>query len=93
MLAHTPNPNPRPAEDNLLHLTGRHFPAQIPYRGQAAKKTHSYKKCQVCYAMGVKTPSGHPIKAVWHCPDCPDQPGLCPGLRFKTFHTKFDLTK
>ena len=45
MVAHSPILNARPSKDNLLYLTGRHFPAQIPYRGQAAKKTHSYKKC------------------------------------------------
>ena len=27
MVAHAPNLNPRPPKDNLLHLTGRHFPA------------------------------------------------------------------
>ena len=43
MVAHAPHPNPRPPIDNLLHLTGRHFPAQIPYREQAAKKTRFYK--------------------------------------------------
>ena len=43
-------------------------------------------------AMGVRTPSGHLIKAVWHCSDCPDQLGLCPGV-FKRFHTTFDFTK
>ena len=76
MVAHAPILNPRPPKDNVLQLTERYFPAQIPYSGQAAKKTYSYKKCQVCNAMGVRTPSGHPIKAVWCCPDCPDQPGL-----------------
>ena len=44
-------------------------------------------------AIGVRTPSGPPIKAVWHCPDCPEQPGLCPGECFEKFHTKFDFTK
>ena len=44
-------------------------------------------------AMGVRNPSGHPIKTVWHCPDCLDQPGLCPGECFRKFHTKFDFTK
>ena len=43
--------------------------------------------------MGVRTSSGHSIKAVWHCPDCPGQQGLCPGDCFKEFHTKFGFTK
>ena len=64
MVAHAPNLNPRPPKDNQLCLTGRHLPAQIPYRRQAAKKTHSYKKCQACSSTGVRNPSGHPIKAV-----------------------------
>ena len=85
--------NPRIPTDNLLRLTGRHFPTQVPYTGNAAKKTHSYKRCHVCYAMKITTPSGHPIKSVWHCPDCPGKPGLCPGECFKKFHTKFDFTK
>ena len=80
MVAHAPNLNPRPPKDNLLCLTERHFPAQIPYRRQAAKKTYAFNKCQVCHAVGVITPSGHTIKAVWHCPDCLDQPGLCPRV-------------
>ena len=93
MVAHAPNLSPRPPKDNLLHLTGRNLPAQIPYRRQAAKKTHSYKKCHIFYDMGVRTPSGHPIKAVQHCPECPDQPGLCPGECFKKCHTKLNFTK
>ena len=44
-------------------------------------------------AMGVRTPLGHPTKAVWHCLDCPDQQGLCHGVCFKQFHTTFDFTK
>ena len=90
MVAHTSNLNPRPPKDNLLHLTGRDFPAQIAYRGQAVMKAYSYKKCHICYAMDVRTPSGHPIKAVWHCPE---QPGLCVGEYFKKFHTIYDFTK
>ena len=85
--------NPRIPIDNLLCLTGRHFPAQVPYRGNASKKSHSYKRCRVCYVMNITTPSGHPIKSVWQCPDCPGQPGLCPGECFKKFHTKFDFSK
>ena len=54
--------NPRIPTDNLLCLTGRHFPAQVPYRGNASKKSHSFKRCCVCYVMNISTPSGHPIK-------------------------------
>ena len=74
MVAHASTLNPRPPKNNLLHLTGRHFPAQIPYRRQAAKKIYYYKKYYICYVMGIRTPSGHTIKVVWHGPDCPDQP-------------------
>ena len=69
------------------------FSCSDSLQAQATMKTHSYKKRQVCYAMGVRTPSGNPLKAVWHYPDCPDQPGLCPGEWFKMFCTKFDFTK
>ena len=33
MVALAPNLNPKLQKDNLLHLPGRYFPAQIPYRG------------------------------------------------------------
>ena len=42
--------------------------------------------------MDIRTPSGHPIKAVWHCPDYPDHPGLCAGECFKKFHTMYNFT-
>lgn len=82
---------PRIPSDNLLRLTGRHFPAQVAYKGSATKKSHAYKRCRVCYARKITTPSGHPIKSVWQCPDCPGEPGLCPGDCFKKFHTKFNF--
>ena len=95
MVVEAPNlrKNTRISTDNLLRLTGRHFPTQVVYRGNAEKKAHGYKRCHICYAMKITTPSGHPIKSVWQCPDCPGQPGLCPGECFKKFHTKLDFSK
>ena len=52
---HLRNQRRRPVNDNLIRLTGRHFPEQIRYEGQNPRKKHGEKKCKVCCAKGNKT--------------------------------------
>lgn len=82
--------DPRKQHDNIMRLTGRHFPTQSLYEGQAKSKKHSPKWCRVCSARGMKTAKGHPIRSMWQYGDCPGNPGLCPGNCFKIYHTKID---
>ena len=82
--------DPRKAHDNLVRLTGRHFPSQSLYEGAAKSKKHSPKWCRVCTARGIKTAKGHPIRSMWQCADCPGNPGLCPGNCFQIYHIKID---
>ena len=42
--------------DNILCLTGRYFPGQIPYEGPGAKRKSVAKMCRVCYAQGKHRP-------------------------------------
>ena len=79
--------------DNLVRLTGRHFPAQLLYEGQAKKKKHNPKQCRVCYAKGKRTEAGHIIRSNYFCEDCPEKPGLRIAECFRIYHTKFDYTQ
>ena len=79
--------------DNILHLTGRHFPGQISYDGGAAKKKSVSKMCRVCYVQGRHLHNGNKIYTTNVCPDCPGQPELCSGNCFRTFHTVFDYSQ
>lgn len=83
----------RKRNDNLVRLTGRHFPAQSLYEGQATKKKHKPKNCRVCYAKGKRTDAGHILRSNYYCPDCPEKPGLCIGDCFRSYHTKLDYTQ
>ena len=79
--------------DNIARLTGRnHWPArrEAPDGRQASSKV---KKCRVCYAKGRRTQKGIPIKTVWICKGCPEEPGLCVEKEcFEDYHTKFDFS-
>ena len=86
-------PAPNRQNDNLVRLTGRHFPTQVPYEGQAKNKKNCVKKCRVCSARGTKSPAGHYIKSTWQCGDCTGNPGLCPGDCFRIYHTKVKYYK
>ena len=79
-------------KDNLVRLTGRHFPAQSLYQGNATKRKHCPKICRVCYARGRRTEAGHVVKSTIYCEQCPEKPGLCLGECFKTYHTKIDYS-
>ena len=65
--------------DNFVRLTGRHFPSQSLYQGEAKKRKHNPKMCRVCYAKGKRTEVGHIIKSTQYCEECPEKPGLCLG--------------
>ena len=80
-------------DDNLIRLSARHFPAQVPYEGNASHKKNCSKMCRVCYARGKRTKGGKSLKTVWMCLDCPGQPGLCAGECFKAFHTQLDYSQ
>ena len=81
--------NPR-QRDNIVRLTGRHFPAQSLYQGNATKRKHNPKVCKVCYARGKRTEAGHLIKSTVFCEDFLAKPGLCLGECFRSYHTKID---
>ena len=79
--------------DNLVRLTGRHFPSQSLYQGEAKKRKHNPKMFRVCYAKGKRTEAGHIIRCTQYCEECPEKPGLCLGECFRIYHTKIDYTK
>ena len=77
--------------DNILHLTGRHFPGQIPYEGPGAKRKSVATMCRVCYTQGKHLTNARPIYSSNVCLDCPGKPGLCNGDCFRKFYTVFDF--
>ena len=79
--------------DNLVWLTGRHFPSQSLYQGEAKKRKHNPKMCRVFYANGKGTEASHIIRSTQYCEECPEKPGLCLGECFRIYHTKIDYTK
>ena len=79
--------------DNILCLTGRHFPGLIPYEGPGKKRKSVAKMCRVCYAQGKHLANGRPIYTSNVCIDCPGNPGLCSGDCFRKFHTVFDFSQ
>ena len=84
---------PLTGQYNIRRLTGRnHWPArrEAPEGRQSCSKV---KKCRVCNAKGRRTQKGVPIKTVWICKGCPDEPGLCVEKEcFEVYHTKFDFS-
>src|SRR6218665_2413647 len=65
--------------ENVLRLTGRHFPMKIPLcEGQ--KK--AMKRCKVCYKKNIQSESRYT------CDQCPSKPGLCVDHCFRMYHTK-----
>ena len=85
--------NPKAPKDNILTLTGRHFPGQIESQRQDEKRKYKSKMCRVCYAQGKRQPKGGIIYSNIVCLDCPGQPGLCFGNCFRKFHTEFDYSQ
>ena len=85
--------NPKAPRDNILRLTGRHFPGQLPSQQQTDKRKYRFKMCRVCYAKGKRQPKGGVIYTNVVCLDCPGQPGLCFGDCYRIFHTKFDYSQ
>ena len=74
-------------------ITGRHFPSQSLYQGEAKKRKHNPKMCRVCYAKGKRTEAGLIIRSTQYCDECPEKPELCLGECFRIYHTKIDYTQ
>ena len=53
-----------PPDDTFYHLTGMHFPA-TKQPSQDAKDTRPTKNCKICYARGIHTNKGKPVKTVY----------------------------
>jgi hypothetical protein len=72
--------SPRLNKEVVLHgvvrrLTGRHWPAKKKSNPGTVDQSPS-KDCRVCYAKGLRTPKGKPLKTVWICKTYPTEPGL-----------------
>ncbi|XP_068122164.1 piggyBac transposable element-derived protein 4-like [Hyperolius riggenbachi] len=64
--------------DSVERLSGYHVPEIIP---QTGKKQYPQKKCRVCTKQKIRTDTRY------HCPECPEKPGLCLKDCFKVYHT------
>jgi hypothetical protein len=79
------------ANDTVSRLTGRHFPMKKKADPHSKDQSPS-KNCRVCYARGVKTNKGAPVKTVHVCKTCPSQPGLHVENCFEIYHTLLDYS-
>lgn len=82
--------HPHPARllgEDYLRLTRRHFPAMKQPSATASNK-HPTKVCKVCYARGIRTAKGLPVRTTYVCADCPSEPGLHIENCFKLYHTE-----
>ena len=78
-------------KDTVHRLTGRHFPMKKkPNPG--TKDPNPTKNCRVCYARGVKTNKGAPLKTVFVCKTCPSQPGPQTEDCLEIYHTILDYS-
>ncbi len=86
--------NPAAPLDNIIRLTGReHFPCKREYEGGGSKMSSKVKRCRVCYARGILSASGRPVRTTWICSACPSEPGLCIERDcFDVYHTKIDYS-
>lgn len=80
-----------PIDETVERLTGRHFPS-LKIAPPGAKDQRPSKRCRVCYARGIRSDKGHPLKTVYICRFCPSEPGLHPEKCFEDYHTKVDYT-
>ncbi|XP_064631644.1 piggyBac transposable element-derived protein 4-like [Lineus longissimus] len=78
-------------EETVHRLTGRHFPV---LRGFVPSgKRRKTKNCKVCYARGLRGPSGKPLETVMVCKNCPSHPGLHVDRDcFEAYHTEVDYS-
>ena len=80
-----------PDADLPHRLTRRHFlPQKTSLEG--SKGPRPTKKRTVCYAKGIKTKKGGPMKTVYACCCGPSNPGLHPDLCFELYHTVLDYS-
>lgn len=75
--------------DDVYRLTGRHFPS-VKQAAEGAADQRPSKNCRVCYARGIRTNKGKPLKTVYICRSCPSEPGLHPDKCFELYHTSID---
>ena len=76
-----------PQGEDFFRLTGRHFP-KLKQPTVGASNQHPSKVCKVCYAKGLRTNKGHPLRTTFVCGDCPSEPGLRADRCFEIYHTK-----
>ena len=76
-----------PQGEDFVRLTGRHFP-KLKQPTDGALNQHPSKICKVCYAKGLRTNKGHPLRTTFVCGDCPSEPGLHADRCFEIYHTK-----
>ena len=69
-----------------------HFPA-TKQPSQDAKDTRPTKNCKVCYARGIHTNKGKPVKTVHICNTCPSEPGLHIDKCFELYHTQLNYAE
>jgi len=65
--------------ENVLRLTGRHYPMKIPLGPQ---QTKVMKRCKVCHKKKIRRESRYT------CDQCPSKPGLCVDTCFRLYHSK-----
>ena len=79
LFQHDGEASPASQPEDLLRVTGHHFPQKVAPTGA---KALPQKRCKVCCRKGVRRESRYT------CDSCPSQPGLCVEPCFKTYHTK-----
>ena len=78
-------------KDTVHRLTGKYFPMKKkPNPG--TKDPNPTKNCRVCYARGVNTNKGAPLKTVFVCRTCPSCPGLHIENCFEIYHIILDYS-
>ena len=98
MISRAPQLNKVPGRqmDNVERLVGHnHFPTNRPIEATNSKTKSMKKTCHVCYARGIRTARGLPVKTNFVCSGCSTQPGLCVGGGkdcFEAYHTKLDFS-
>ena len=83
--------NHHASNEDVVRLLGRHFLTTKKPSSEDATNKHPTKICEVCYAQGKRSTSGHPLRTTYVCGDCPSEPGLHLHLECnKIYHTVLD---
>ena len=77
-------------DNTIARLHERHFPS-IKIASENAKHKRVTKNCRVCYARGKRSDKGRPLKTVYVCGQCPDEPALHVEDCFRIYHTVKDF--